>query len=43
MAKKILQVYVDFFKYVLCIPVLSGAKTVGERFAGAVETYTVEA
>lgn len=41
-AKKIHQLYADFCKDVLALPVLSGAKTESEKFAGAVDTYTVE-
>ena len=40
--KRMLQVYIDFYKETLAIPVVSGSKTEKERFAGAEETYTVE-
>jgi prolyl-tRNA synthetase len=36
------KLYNDFLKYVLCLPVLSGKKTQGEKFPGAVDTYTRE-
>ncbi|MCU1527220.1 MAG: prolyl-tRNA synthetase [Frondihabitans sp.] len=38
-----LEVYRDFLQNVLAIPVLVGAKTARERFAGAVNTMTCEA
>lgn len=39
---KMLHIYADFFKNVLCIPVILGQKTESEKFAGAENTYTVE-
>ena len=42
-AMKMLGVYVDVMNNVLAIDVLSGIKTDKERFAGAVETYSIEA
>ena len=39
---RMLQVYTDFYKETLAIPVVRGRKTEKERFAGAVETYTIE-
>jgi prolyl-tRNA synthetase len=36
------ELYNDFLKDVLCLPFLSGKKTEGEKFAGAVTTYTRE-
>jgi len=43
-AKQILRdVYQDFMVNVLAIPVIPGRKTASERFAGAVNTLTVEA
>jgi prolyl-tRNA synthetase len=43
-ARKILhEVYEDFMRQVLAIPVLVGRKTARERFAGATNTYTLEA
>jgi prolyl-tRNA synthetase len=38
-----LNVYADFLENDLAIPVIKGRKTDKEKFAGAVETYTVEA
>jgi prolyl-tRNA synthetase len=40
---KMLGVYHDFMRDELAIPVIMGRKTEKEKFAGAVETYTVEA
>ncbi len=41
-AKQMLDVYADFAKDVLAIPMLKGVKSANERFAGALETYTIE-
>jgi prolyl-tRNA synthetase len=41
--RKMLQVYVDFCRDYLAIPVLSGVKTESEKFPGAVDTYCIEA
>lgn len=38
-----LDVYTDFVENVLAIPVIKGEKTPSERFAGAVDTYSIEA
>jgi len=40
--KKMLNVYASFCEQELAIPVLKGQKTDKEKFAGAVETYTIE-
>jgi prolyl-tRNA synthetase len=40
---RMLHVYEDFQKNYLAIPVITGRKTEKEKFAGAVETYTLEA
>jgi prolyl-tRNA synthetase len=40
---ELIQLYQDFVKYFLCMPVLMGEKTEGERFAGAINTFTIEA
>lgn len=40
---KTLEVYKNFVEDYLCMPVLVGEKTENERFAGAVNTYTLEA
>ena len=40
---RMLGVYADFAEKVLAMPVVKGIKTEKERFAGAEETYTIEA
>lgn len=40
---RMLNIYSDFFRDVLAIPVIKGQKTEKEKFAGAVSTFTVEA
>ena len=39
---RMLNVYADFYKETLAIPFVYGRKTEKERFAGALETYTIE-
>ena len=39
----ILNIYVDFLQKFMAIPVLKGRKTESERFAGALDTYCIEA
>jgi prolyl-tRNA synthetase len=41
--KKILDIYSDFAERFMAMPVVKGTKTEGERFAGALETYCIEA
>ncbi|MDR0371337.1 MAG: proline--tRNA ligase [Prevotellaceae bacterium] len=41
--EKMLNVYADFVERFMAVPVVKGIKTAGERFAGAVETYCIEA
>jgi prolyl-tRNA synthetase len=41
--ERMLGVYADFAEQFMAIPVLRGVKTAGERFAGAEETYCIEA
>lgn len=41
--EKMLHVYADFVENFMGIPVIKGIKTPSERFAGAVETYCIEA
>ncbi len=41
-AKQMLDVYAGFAKDVLAIPMVKGVKSANERFAGALETYTIE-
>ena len=38
-----LDVYADFAEKTLAIPVIKGVKTANERFAGALDTYCIEA
>ena len=42
-AETILDVYAEFAEKFMGVPVIKGTKTPGERFAGAVETYCIEA
>lgn len=42
-AVKMLNVYADFAERFMAVPVIKGVKSANERFAGAVETYTIEA
>ena len=41
--KKIINLYSDFAQNFMAIPVTIGSKSENERFAGALETYTIEA
>lgn len=42
-AEKMLEVYATFAEDYMALPVVRGVKTPGERFAGAEETYCIEA
>ena len=42
-AQKMLKVYADFAENWMAVPVLQGVKSETERFAGALDTYTIEA
>lgn len=42
-ARKMLDVYADFAENFLAVPVMKGVKTPTERFAGALDTYCIEA
>ena len=42
-AEKMLHVYADFAENFMAVPVLRGVKSPNERFAGAIETYCIEA
>ncbi|MDO4511510.1 MAG: proline--tRNA ligase [Bacteroidales bacterium] len=42
-AIEMLNVYGDFAEKYMALPVVKGVKTANERFAGALETYTIEA
>jgi prolyl-tRNA synthetase len=41
--KQMLDVYAEFAENILAIPVVKGVKTANERFAGAIDTYCIEA
>jgi prolyl-tRNA synthetase len=41
--KEILNIYVNFMKNFMAMPVIIGKKTINERFCGASETYCIEA
>lgn len=41
--EKMINVYRDFAEQYLALPVIVGSKTANERFAGALETYCIEA
>lgn len=41
--KQMLEVYAEFAETVMAVPVIKGVKTANERFAGAEETYCIEA
>lgn len=42
-AEQMMEVYADFAENFMALPVVRGVKTESERFAGAVETYAIEA
>lgn len=42
-AEKMIHVYSDFAQNYMAVPVVIGTKSESERFAGAVETFTIEA
>ncbi len=42
-ARMMLRVYADFAEQVMALPVVQGVKSETERFAGALDTYTIEA
>ena len=41
--EKMLHVYADFVEQYMAVPVIKGVKTANERFAGAEDTYCIEA
>ena len=41
--KRMINVYADFAEKCMAVPVIQGVKTANERFAGAIDTYTIEA
>lgn len=40
---KMINVYADFAENYMAVPVIKGVKSANERFAGALDTYTIEA
>ena len=42
-AIQMLNVYANFAEKYMAVPVIKGVKSANERFAGAIETYTIEA
>ncbi|NCT19113.1 MAG: proline--tRNA ligase [Flavobacteriia bacterium] len=42
-AEQMMNIYADFAENFMAIPVIKGTKTESERFAGALETYCIEA
>lgn len=42
-ARRMLDVYGDFAESYMAVPVVKGVKSPNERFAGALDTYTIEA
>ena len=42
-SRKMLEVYADFAERFMAMPVVKGIKSANERFAGAVETFCIEA
>lgn len=42
-AKQMLRVYAEFAEQYMAVPVVQGVKSETERFAGALDTYTIEA
>ncbi len=41
--KQMINIYADFVENYMAVPVIQGTKTENERFAGALETYSIEA
>lgn len=42
-SRRMLEVYADFAENYMAVPVIRGVKSASERFAGAVDTYCIEA
>ena len=42
-AEKMIHIYADFAENYMAVPVVIGTKSLSERFAGAVDTYCIEA
>ena len=41
--RQMIKIYADFAEKVMAVPVIQGVKSETERFAGALDTYTIEA
>lgn len=41
--KQMINIYADFAEKYMAVPVIKGVKSANERFAGAIDTYTIEA
>jgi prolyl-tRNA synthetase len=41
--KQMLEIYADFAENIMALPVVKGVKTANERFAGAIDTFCIEA
>ncbi|MBQ7571345.1 MAG: proline--tRNA ligase, partial [Bacteroidaceae bacterium] len=41
--RQMIKIYADFAEQVMAVPVIQGVKSETERFAGALDTYTIEA
>ncbi len=41
--EKIINIYAEFVEKYMAVPVIKGLKSANERFAGAIETYSIEA
>ncbi len=41
--ERMINVYADFAEQYMAVPVIKGVKSASERFAGALDTYTIEA
>lgn len=42
-ARRMLEIYAEFAEKYMAMPVVKGVKSASERFAGAIDTYTIEA
>ena len=42
-AQQMMHVYADFAEHFMAVPVIKGTKSANERFAGALDTYCIEA
>lgn len=42
-ARRMLEIYAEFAEKYMAVPVIKGVKSANERFAGAIDTFTIEA